>query len=131
MLLELEIFSLLFRLAWGGFTVSYLLHAKIRQNHNSSHESIKYYCLLADRDFLLRSFLLSAIAIEKDAVSTHLFCWRRAGGVFASPILKFLGGGLKIIEGNNSDLIIIRGIGRLIREPFTRDFQPGLGHSIA
>ncbi|EEP7615035.1 hypothetical protein HCK39_004686, partial [Salmonella enterica] len=50
------------------------------------------------------SFLLSAIAIEKECSFNTVLLAAGLGGVFAGPILKILGQRIKkIIEGSNSN----------------------------
>ncbi|EAU5526327.1 hypothetical protein EFX20_05510 [Salmonella enterica] len=101
-LLELEILLTIIAIsAWGGF-VSYLLR-KDKTEYNSSHENIKY-CLTQIIISCFTSFLLSAIAIEKECSFNIVLLAAGLGGVFAGPILKILGQRIKkIIEGNNLD----------------------------
>ncbi|MDY46317.1 hypothetical protein EB962_08500 [Salmonella enterica] len=120
-LLELEILLTIIAIgAWGGF-VSYLLR-KDKKEYNSSHESIKY-CLTQIVISCFTSFLLSAIAIEKECSFNMVLLAAGLGGVFAGPILKILGQRIKKnYRREYFRLIILRNI-RLIREPFIRLFS--------
>ncbi|EIL1176914.1 phage holin family protein [Salmonella enterica] len=92
-LLELEILLTIIAIgAWGGF-VSYLLR-KDKTEYNSSHENIKY-CLTQIIISCFTSFLLSAIAIEKECSFNIVLLAAGLGGVFAGPILKILGQRIK------------------------------------
>ncbi|ECG8588584.1 hypothetical protein FNI11_02190 [Salmonella enterica subsp. salamae] len=101
-LLELEILLTIIAIgAWGGF-VSYLLR-KNKNENNSAHESIKY-CLTQIVISCFTSFLLSAIAIEKEFSFNIVLLAAGLGGVFAGPILKIMGQRIKkILEGNQSE----------------------------
>ncbi|EAM1648185.1 hypothetical protein EIN11_21725, partial [Salmonella enterica] len=62
------------------------------------------YCLTQIVISCFTSFLLSAIAIEKECSFNMVLLAAGLGGVFAGPILKILGQRIKkIIEGNTSD----------------------------
>ena len=78
-LLEVEIlFTIIATGAWGGF-VSYLIRRDRQEGDDHSHTS----------------FLLSAVAIEKELSFNMVLLAAGLGGVFAGPILKILGEKIK------------------------------------
>ena len=106
-LLEVEIFITIIAIgAWGGF-VSYLIrrdkqegddHYLIRRDKQEgddhSHKGIMH-CLTQVVVSCFTSFLLSAVAIEKELSFNMVLLAAGLGGVFAGPILKILGEKIK------------------------------------
>lgn len=92
-LLELEVLMTIIAVgAWGGF-VSYLLR-KNKRKHSGLHTCIKS-CLSQVVISCFTSFLLSAIAIEKEFSFNMVLLVAGLGGVFSAPVLKYLGGRIK------------------------------------
>lgn len=99
-LLEMEILlTVVATGAWGGF-VSYLLKSN-RKKTEPMHKGIMS-CLTQIVISCFTSFLLSAIAIEKGLSFNMILLAAGIGGVFAAPILKFLGDKLKKSIDDNS-----------------------------
>ncbi|MEO3990145.1 phage holin family protein [Pseudocitrobacter cyperus] len=88
-LLELEIlFTIVATGAWGGF-VSYLIKADKKSTKNINKGIMS--CLTQVVVSCFTSFLLSAVAIEKNCSFNIVLLAAGLGGVFAGPILKVFG----------------------------------------
>ncbi|MCU6173801.1 phage holin family protein [Citrobacter cronae] len=97
-LLELEVLLTVIAIgAWGG-VVSFLLR-KENSEKRSIFDKIKY-CLTQMIISCFTSFLLSALAIEKELSFNMVLLAAGLGGVFAGPILKVLGDKMKRILDN-------------------------------
>jgi len=98
-LLEMEILlTIVATGAWGGF-VSYLLKAKKKISHGTNKSVMS--CLTQIVISCFTSFLLSALAIEKELSFNMVLLAAGLGGVFAAPILKLFGDKVrKILEDN-------------------------------
>ncbi|EMU1128519.1 TPA: phage holin family protein [Citrobacter koseri] len=98
-LLELEILLTIVTVGgWGGI-VSYLL-IRGKRKHADFYTSIKS-CLTQVVVSCFTSFLLSAIAIEKEFSFNMVLLVAGLGGVFSGPVLKFLSGKIKkLIESS-------------------------------
>ncbi|CAH5669615.1 TPA: phage holin family protein [Klebsiella oxytoca] len=93
-LLEVEIFITIIAIgAWGGF-VSYLIRRDKQEGDDHSHKGIMH-CLTQVVVSCFTSFLLSAVAIEKELSLNMVLLAAGLGGVFAGPILKILGEKIK------------------------------------
>ncbi|VUS75284.1 phage holin family protein [Klebsiella spallanzanii] len=93
-LLEVEILiTIIATGAWGGF-VSYLIRRDKQEGDDNSHKGIMH-CLTQVVISCFTSFLLSAIAIEKELSFNMVLLAAGLGGVFAGPILKILGEKIK------------------------------------
>lgn len=98
-LLEVEIlFTIIAIGAWGGF-VSYLIRRDKQEGDEYSHKGIMH-CLTQLVISCFTSFLLSAIAIEKELSFNMVLLAAGLGGVFAGPILKILGKKIKKVLEN-------------------------------
>ncbi|POP41360.1 hypothetical protein CHU32_22790 [Superficieibacter electus] len=101
-LLEMEILvTVVATGAWGGF-VSYLI--KSGKKKNESIQKGIMSCLTQIVISCFTSLLLSAIAVEKGFNFNMVLLSAGIGGVFAAPILKFLGEKLKKSIEDNSPL---------------------------
>lgn len=101
-LLEMEILlTVVATGAWGGF-VSYLIKAGKRKNETVQKGIMS--CLTQIVVSCFTSFLLSAIAVEKGFSFNMVLLSAGVGGVFAGPILKFLGEKLRKTMEDNSTI---------------------------
>lgn len=102
-LLEMEILTTVIATgAWGGF-VSFLLKSG-KKKPESFHKAVMS-CLNQVVISCFTSFLLSAVAVEKGFSFNMVLLSAGVGGIFAGPILKFIG---EKIKKTMEDNIIIK-----------------------